>query len=138
MCKGSIVKRGWETTVIKSFGVGAGILALAVAATQVRSEDDFGIIGTYTENQVCKNDASDANASRVKISQEEIESSVFGLCTIRDRKREGNKISVHVECKGPGGSVMLGEVSFTIRDANTLDFADQDNTYKAVLYKCPG
>jgi hypothetical protein len=33
---------------------------------------------------------------------------------------------------------MVGEVTFTIRDANTLDFADQDNTYKAVLHKCQG
>lgn len=125
--------------MIKSFGVVVGILALVIlSATQPRSEDDFAIVGTYTENQACKNDSSDANVSRVKISQKEIESSVFGLCTILDRKREGNKISVHVECKGPGGSVMLGDVSFTIRDTSTLDFADQDNTYKAVLYKCPG
>ena len=125
--------------MIRSFGVVVAILALAtLSATQLRSEDDFAIVGTYTENQACKNDSSDANVSRVKISPKEIESSVFGICTILDRKREGNKISVHVECKGPGGSVMLGEVSFTIRDANTLDFADQDNTYKAVLYKCPG
>jgi len=125
--------------VLKSLSVAIGILALALLpATQLRGEDEFAIVGTYTENQACKNDASDANASRVKISQKEIESSVFGVCTILDRKREGNKISVHVECKGPGGSVMLGEVSFTIRDATTLDFADQDNTYKAILYKCPG
>ena len=32
---------------------------------------------------------------------------------------------------------MLGNVVFTIKSDNTLDFADQDNTYKAVLYKCP-
>jgi hypothetical protein len=111
---------------------------LGVSGTSLRAEDDFAISGTYTENQVCKGDSSDANLSRVKISPKEIESSVFGVCTIRDRKREGNKFSVNVECKGPGGAVMVGEVSFTIRDSNTLDFADQDNTYKAVLYKCPG
>jgi hypothetical protein len=112
-------------------------VALAgIPATQLQSQEDFPIVGIYTENQACKNDGTDANVSRVKISVTEIESSVFGLCTIRDRKREGNKFGVHVECKGPGGAVMLGEVTFTIRDANTLDFADQDNTYKAVLYKC--
>jgi hypothetical protein len=125
--------------VTARFGILLGIVVLTgLLAAPALAEDDFGILGTYTENQVCKNDASDANASRVKIRPNEIESSVFGLCTIRDRKREGNKISVNVECKGPGGSVMLGEVTFTIRDSNTLDFADQDNTYKAVLYKCPG
>jgi hypothetical protein len=126
-------------SVIKSFVVVVGVLVLAgLTATQVRAEDDFPIIGTYTENQVCKNDGSDAGVSRVKINPKEIDSSVFGVCAILSKKREANKISVHVECKGPGGSVMLGDVSFTIRDSNTLDFADQDNTYKAVLYKCPG
>ena len=125
--------------MVRLFG---GIFGLAVilvaAATALQAEEDFAIAGTYTENQVCTGDGSGSNVSRVKISAKEIESSVFGLCTIRDRKREGNKFSVHVECKGPGGAVMLGEVSFTIRDINTLDFADQDNTYKAVLHKCPG
>src|SRR4051812_3595688 len=107
--KGDIMMRAWERNVIKSFGVVVGILALVIlSATQPRGQDDFAIVGTYTENQACRNDSSDANVSRVKISQKEIESSVFGLCTILDRKREGNKISVHVECKGPGGSVMLG------------------------------
>ena len=74
----------------------------------------------------------------MKIGLKEIESSVFGICTIRNRKRDGNKFQVNVECKGPGGAVMVGEVTFTIRDGNTLDFADQDNTYKAVLHKCQG
>jgi hypothetical protein len=32
---------------------------------------------------------------------------------------------------------MLGDVTFTIKTDGTLDFADQDNTYKAVLHKCP-
>jgi hypothetical protein len=125
--------------VIKCFVVMVGTLVFAgMTATQLRAEDDFPIVGTYTENQVCKNDGSDVGASRVKINPKEIDSSVFGVCAILSKKREANKITVHVECKGPGGSVMLGDVSFTIRDSNTLDFADQDNTYKAVLYKCPG
>jgi hypothetical protein len=124
---------------MKSLGAMFGLaVALGLAATPLRAEEDFAIAGTYTENQICRGDSLDTNVSRVKISLKEIESSVFGICTIRDRKREGNKFSVHVECKGPGGAVMLGEVSFTIRDSNTLDFADQDNTYKAVLHKCPG
>jgi hypothetical protein len=124
---------------MKSLGLILGIsVVLGIAATSVRAEDDFPITGTYTENQICKGDSSDANLSRVKIGAKEIESSVFGLCTIRNRKRDGNKFSVSVECKGPGGAVMVGDVTFTIRDSNTLDFADQDNTYKAVLHKCPG
>ena len=31
---------------------------------------------------------------------------------------------------------MLGDINFTIKTDDTLDFADQDNTYKAILHKC--
>jgi hypothetical protein len=113
-----------------------GIAALAMVATPLLGQDDFPLVGTYTENQVCKGDASDANVARVKITLRDIDS-VFGLCTILDRKRNGNTFAVHVECKGPGNSQMLGDINFTLREDKTIDFSDQDNTYKAVLYKCP-
>jgi hypothetical protein len=125
--------------MVRVLGTIIGVaLVLGTAPGRAQTDDDFPIAGTYTENQICKGDGSGGNVSRVKISAKEIESSVFGLCTIRDKKRDGNKFSVSVECKGPGGAVMLGDVNFTIRDSATLDFADQDNTYKAVLYKCQG
>ena len=41
--------------------------------------------------------------------------SVFGLCTILSKKREGATFVVHVECKGPGGSQMLSDVNLTLR-----------------------
>jgi hypothetical protein len=85
---------------------------------------------------VCKGDGSDSGVSRVKITGRDIDS-VFGLCTILSRKREGATFAVHVECKGPGGSQMLGDVNFTPRDDKIVDFSDQDQTYKATLYKCP-
>ena len=112
------------------------IVALAALATPVRAEDDFPIVGTYTENQVCKPDGSDPGVSRVKITSRDIDS-VFGLCTILSKKREGTTYMVHVECKGPGGSQMLGDVNFTPREDKTIDFSDQDQTYKAILYRCP-
>jgi hypothetical protein len=119
-------------------GLGIIVFAtLATFATPMLGEDDFPIVGTYTENQVCKGDASDANASRVKITVTDIDS-VFGLCTILEKKRNGNTFAVHVECKGPGGSQMLGDINFTLREDKAIDFSDQDQTYKAVLYKCPG
>src|ERR1700704_799184 len=113
-----------------------GIVALATLATPVLGEDDFPLVGTYTENQACKGDGSDSGVSRVKITVRDIDS-VFGLCTILSRKREGATFAVHVECKGPGGSQMLGDVNFTPRDDKIIDFSDQDQTYKATLYKCP-
>ena len=114
------------------------IVALATFTTASISLGDaaFPLVGTYTENQPCKTDGSDADVARVKITPTEIDSTL-GLCTILEKKREGNTFAVHVECKGPGGSPMLGDVNFTLRDDRTVDFSDQDQTYKAVLHKCP-
>ena len=115
-----------------------GMLALAMPGTSstVLGEDDFPLVGTYTENQACKGDASDASASKVKITLRDIDSA-FGLCTILERKRDGNSFAVHVECKGPGGNQMIGDVDFTLREDKTIAFSDRDQTYKAVLHKCP-
>jgi hypothetical protein len=113
-----------------------GLVALAALATPAHGGDDFPLVGTYTENHACKADGSDPGVSRVKITQRDIDS-VFGFCTILNKKREGATFVVHVECKGPGGSQMLGDVNFTPREDKTIDFSDQDQTYKAVLYKCP-
>ena len=113
----------------------AAVAALAVVSTALLAQDDFPIMGTYTENVPCT--GADASTVRVKITARDIDSPILGLCTILERKREGDKFSVHVECKGPGGATMMGDVNFTLRSDKTLDFADQDNTYKAVLHKCP-
>lgn len=117
--------------------VATGLLSVIIAslATPVLGEDDFPIAGTYTENQPCKSDASDANVSRIKITARDIDSK-FGLCTIVNRSRDGNTFAVHVECKGPGGQ-MVGDVNFTLREDKTIDFSDHDKTYKAVLHRCP-
>ena len=112
------------------------IVVLALLASQVQAEDDFPIVGTYTENQACKPDVSDPGVSRVKITPRDIDS-VFGICTILSRKRQGATYVVHVECRSPSGSQMLGDVNFTPREDKAVDFSDQDQTYKAVLYKCP-
>ena len=115
-----------------------GIVALATFTTASISLGDaaFPLVGTYTENQPCKTSGSEADVARVKITPTEIDSTL-GLCTILQNKRQGNTFAVHVECKGPGGSPMLGDVNFTLRDDGTVDFSDQDQTYKAVLHKCP-
>jgi hypothetical protein len=121
--------------VSKSIGGVLIVLTVAtVTVTPVHAQDDFPITGTYTENAACAGAA--ASVVRVKITARDIDSPILGLCSILGKKRDGNKISVHVECKGPGGATMLGDVVFTIKDDKTLDFADQDNTYKAVLHKC--
>jgi hypothetical protein len=118
----------------RTLGIVALVAALATPAVPAQGEDDFPLVGTYTENQACT--GADATVSRVKITLKDIDS-VFGLCTILDKKREGNTFAIHVECKGPGGSQMLGDINFTLREDKTIDFSDQDQTYKAVLFRCP-
>jgi hypothetical protein len=114
-----------------------GVVIATVIGSSVHAHEDFPIAGTYTENQVCKGDGSDSSVPRVKITARNIHST-FGLCTILDSKRDGNTFAVHVECTDPGGSQLLGDVTFILRDDKTIDFSDQDKTYKAVLHKCPG
>jgi hypothetical protein len=128
----------WRDQVHRRAVRGSIIVALAMLATASISsgEDEFPLVGTYTENEPCKPESADPKVSRVKITPTQIDS-VFGLCTILQNKREGNTFAVHVDCKGAGGSQMLGDVTFTMRDDNTVDFSDQDQTYKAVLHKCP-
>ena len=122
--------------MIKVAAMVLSVVALTALETPARGDEDFPLVGTYTENQVCQSNGSDAGVSRVKITSRDIDS-VFGLCTILSKKREGPTFVVHVECKGPGGSQMLGDVNFTPREDKTVDFSDQDQTYKAVLYRCP-
>ena len=97
--------------------------------------DDFPLIGNYTQNVACKGDGSDPATTKVTISRQEIVSNV-GVCTILDQKKDGRSISAHVECKFSGGPLM-GDITFTPRPDNTIEFVDRDKTYKAVLYRCP-
>lgn len=111
-------------------------VAAVTAAGPARTEDAFPIVGTYVENHDCKSDGSDPADKRIKITPSAIDSS-FGLCTLQDKRRMGNKITVQVTCKDPAGGALTSDISFTIRDDKTLDFADQYETYKTTLHKCP-
>jgi len=97
--------------------------------------DDFPLVGNYTQNVVCKGDGSDQTTAKVTISPQEIVSNV-GVCTILDKKTNGTRVSAHVECKFAGGP-LIGDITFTPRPDNTVEFIDRDMTYKAVLYRCP-
>jgi hypothetical protein len=107
----------------------SGVLCGAVLA------DDFPLVGNYTQNVTCKGDGSDQPSAKVTISPQEIVSNV-GVCTILDKKTNGPSISAHVECKFAGGP-LIGDITFTPRPDNTIEFIDRDMTYKAVLHRCP-
>jgi hypothetical protein len=117
----------------------AGYIALAIVGAGItsaaRAADDFPLTGNYTQNVACRGDGSDPAAAKVTISPDEIVSNV-GVCTILDKKKDGQSISAHVECKFAGGPLM-GDITFTLRRDNTVEFIDRDMTYKAVLYRCP-
>ena len=114
-------------------GQSAGHCSVSNVRNQALGEDDFPIVGTYTENTPCTGGGSDV--SRVTITAHEI-NSAFGLCAILSRQREGPAFAVRVQCKSPDGTQMLGDVNFTPRDDKTIDFSDLHQTYKATLYKC--
>jgi hypothetical protein len=117
--------------------VGGGLafaVALALSGAAV-ADFDFPFIGNYTQNVACKGDGSDLPSAKVQISAHEIVSNV-GICTILDIKKDGSSFLAHVECKFPSGPLM-GDISFTPRPDNTVEFIDRDMTYKALLYPCP-
>jgi hypothetical protein len=116
----------------------AALIAVILAISAPRAEDGFPIVGTYTRDIACKGDGSDRPDLRVRITRDQIESQM-GVCRILSRKREGKAYMAHVECKIPGADQpILGEVTFTVRDDNTLEFEDQDHTSDATLHKCTG
>jgi hypothetical protein len=109
--------------------------ALLLVNQPAVGDDDFPIAGTYMRDVACTGDGSHRPDLLVTITRERIESPM-GNCNILSRKRVGQAISAHVECKIPGDQLILGDVTFTVRDEKTLDFEDQDHTSDATLYRC--
>ena len=114
----------------------AAMAAMGAFATVSALADDFTIAGTYTQNVSCKGDGTDPAAKLVRISDIEIHSS-FGVCKFVKKEHAGNVLAAQMSCDGPGGNILLGDVRFTVRADKNIDFVDQDNTYKSVLYRCP-
>ena len=115
-----------------------GTLALAgllLVSTPALADNEFPIAGTYMRDIACVGNGSHRPDLLVKITQKRIESPM-GSCNILSSKRAGKAISAHVECKVPGDQLILGDITFTIRDEQTLDFEDQDHTSDATLHRC--
>lgn len=133
------ITKSVEGRVHKTIHPLAGCVALAFVAVGLSSAalaaDDFPLTGSYTQNVACKGDGSDPAAAKVAISAQEIVSNV-GVCTILDTKKNGDGYAEHVECKFPSGPLM-GNITFTPKPDNTIEFVDSNGTYKAVLYRCP-
>jgi hypothetical protein len=124
--------------VVVSKNVGrllATVAVVAAASMPALGEDDFPIVGTYTKDQICTGNGADRADLLVKITRTDIQSTM-GSCTILHKQRSGRTISAQVECKMAGDQTILGDVTFTQRDDDALDFNDQDHTSPAVLYRC--
>jgi hypothetical protein len=72
----------------------------------------------------------------VSITAAEI-NSPMGYCKILNFRREQNTFTVNVECSGPDRNQLVAKVRFTLRADETIDFADEDENYRAVLHRCP-
>jgi hypothetical protein len=116
-------------------GVAAAAL-IGLAASPVWAADDFSIVGTYVQNVACKGDGTDPVTKVVRITETDVHSS-FGICKFVKKEQDGNTLAAQMSCDGPGGNILLGDVRFTVRDDKNIDFVDQDNTYRSVLYRCP-
>ena len=126
-------------SVHKSIRLFSAGLALAIVVSarpgSAIAADDFPLAGNYTQNVACKGDGTDPATVKVSISPQEIVSNV-GVCTVLDVKKNPDNYFLHVECKFAGGPLM-GDITFTPKPNNTVEFVDRDSTYKAVLYPCP-
>ena len=111
---------------------------LAMLLNSALAEADFPIEGVYTQNEACRGDGSKQEFLRVKITSQEVTYS-GGICSIDTRQQDADKVGMKVTCKFKSGAVLSSTISFTKRDNNTLDMAQQQGgTYKAVLHRCLG
>jgi hypothetical protein len=122
--------------VLERLAGGLAVVAvMALIGAVAQGEEGFSISGTYTKDASCQGEAAKRDDLRVRITENGIESSM-GVCTILHRRRDGRTVAAQIECKVPGDQVILGDVTFTLRDDNAIDFDDQDHTSPAVLYRC--
>ena len=115
-------------------------LALAAALPLLSSPawtgGSFVLEGTYLRGQACTGHDDNADPLRVKITRNEI---VYrgGICSIDDRAELEKTIVMRVNCRFDSGLVLSSDISFTMRDDKTVDMAQKDGSYNAVLKRCP-
>jgi hypothetical protein len=118
----------------RMLAVGAG---LALVLSCAYAEGDFPIEGIYTQNELCRGDGSQQQFLRVTVTAQDVSYS-GGVCSIDSRQQDGDQLAMRVTCKFKSGAVMASAVTFTKKDNDTFDMAQNEGTYKAVLHRCPG
>jgi hypothetical protein len=118
----------------RTFAVAAG---LALFMSGAFAEGDFPIEGTFTQNEICRGDGSKQTFALVKVTAQDVSYS-GGVCSIDSKQQDGDSLAMRVTCKFSSGAVMGSAVTFTKKDNNTFDMAQQEGTYRAVLHRCTG
>jgi hypothetical protein len=121
-------------------GGGIAKLCTTIAATLAVgsvsfAQDEFLISGTYRSGRPCRGDDARSRAVLITITPEQI-THPGGVCTIDDKRQQGNTIVLRTTCKDRRGTVLSGDVSFTVRDDKTIDMTAQGGSYTAVLNRC--
>ena len=111
------------------------MLAMTASASADPIAEGFWLLGDFTQNKPCKGDGTDPVELKVKISTQQIDSQGRRV-QISRRQADGNRLTTHVECQFPAGPLM-GDITFTRKPNNTIDFVDSDKTYSVTLYRCP-
>ncbi len=131
---GNILRGSKRVGGKRTFVVGA---ALAVVSTCALADGDFPIEGIFTQNELCRGDGSQQVFLRVKVTAQDVSYS-GGVCSIDSKQQDGDHLAMRVTCKFSSGAVLASAVTFTKKDNNTFDMAQNEGTYKAVLHRCPG
>jgi hypothetical protein len=112
----------------------AAVVALAAMVGNPTLADEFS--GTYVQNRPCHGDGTDPKPLIVKITPDEIDYR-GGVCSLSDRRQDGNTISARATCKSKNGAILSGDITLTLRADKNLDMVDQDKSYTSVLNRCP-
>lgn len=114
----------------------AVLVTVLILAQPALPGDEIQIEGTYRQEAPCIGNGSDPSLLMVTITPDDIKHG-GGECTLSDKRYAKKKLTVHATCKFPAGIVLGSDITFTLRDDNTVAIEDQDKTFSAVLYKCP-
>jgi hypothetical protein len=113
------------------------LFGLTLISSSALACDPFPFEGTYMQNKVCHGDSRDLEPMKVKIATQEI-SYAGGVCSIDDKRPDGNTLAVRVTCKFKSGSVLSDTIMFTVKDDKSLAMAQKSGSYTATLNRCPG
>ena len=112
-----------------------GAAATFIAGSISFAQDEFPISGTYRQGRPCRDDDASSRKALVTITDRQI-THPGGVCTIDDKRRQGNTVVMRTTCRDRRGKVLSGDVSFTVRDDKSLDMTAQNGSYTAVLNRC--